>query len=235
MITIPINPNSEYIIRAVSMEKKVEATSSTNKSPVVYLHGNGCDRRDVWYPIDVESLRLHSVIDTNKPKTECSKCYAMTIRPHPEPMQLSPIAKMRFSEQRGSWTIDVLLCSFANDDGKWREEYESDAEETKLSLKMRRREEASNDEEEKTEMPLRSSIDSDNESEGQGAPAVYEEEVEDEEEVEYEEELYEEGVKEVVERVDDGNEHNLEKKENEPYAVPKAGAFYMHDDRLETM
>ncbi|KAJ8539261.1 hypothetical protein K7X08_013513 [Anisodus acutangulus] len=110
--------------------------------------------------------------------------------------------------------------------GNGEEEYESDAEETKLSLKMRRREEASNDEEEKTEMPLRSSIDSDNESEGQGAPAVYEEEVE------YEEELYEEGVKEVVERVDDGNEHNLEKKENEPYAVPKAGAFYMHDDRF---
>nr|AZB50348.1 barentsz [Physalis pubescens] len=38
--------------------------------------------------------------------------------------------------------------------------------------------------------------------------------------------------------VDDGNENNNvqqgeeEKKENEPYAVPTAGAFYMHDDRF---
>ncbi|KAK4359466.1 hypothetical protein RND71_021695 [Anisodus tanguticus] len=43
-----------------------------------------------------------------------------------------------------------------------------------------------------------------------------------------EEEWYEE---EPTAGIIDGNEHNLEKKENEPYAVPKAGAFYMHDDR----
>lgn len=121
-------------------------------------------------------------------------------------------------------------------------EYKSDPEETKLSLKMRRREasddENEGEESEKAEKPLRN-IDSDNESEGQGAPAVYEDDEEYVDEEEEEEELYEdveavaEGVKEVVEQ---GNEHNLlqeeEKKENEPYAVPKAGAFYMHDDRF---
>ncbi|KAK4354454.1 hypothetical protein RND71_026648 [Anisodus tanguticus] len=120
-------------------------------------------------------------------------------------------------EVLGMLECKVLLCSFANDDGKWRRGIREQSGGNEAVVE---------DEEEKTEMPLRSSIDSDNESEGQGAPAVYEEEVE------YEEELYEEGVKEVVELVDDGNEHNLEKKENEPYAVSKAGAFYMHDDRF---
>ncbi|CAN4088937.1 unnamed protein product [Withania somnifera] len=49
------------------------------------------------------------------------------------------------------------------------------------------------------------------------------------------------GAKEVVGEgtgIDDGNENNNvqqgeeEKKQNEPYAVPTAGAFYMHDDRF---
>lgn len=31
----------------------------------------------------------------------------------------------------------------------------------------------------------------------------------------------------------DGGGHEKEKKENEPYAVPTAGAFYMHDDRFQ--
>lgn len=135
-------------------------------------------------------------------------------------------------------------------------DYESDPEEAMLSLKMRRRE-ASDDEDGggesgKTEKPLRS-IDSDDESEGQGAAAVYEDDEEYVEEEEEEEELYgeveavveeaAEGVKEVVEQgggstpgVVDRDEHDLpqeeEKKENEPYAVPKTGAFYMHDDRF---
>lgn len=178
-------------------------------------------------------------------------------------------------------------------------EYESDPEETKLSLKMRRRE-ASDDEEEDgarngdargrrdKPKPPRRIVDSDGESDGQGAAAEYEEEVEDEEEYvedddeiidedgeeEYFEEEYEERglevgqvdaiVNEVVEvdggkgkaeesvravtiegqkgmvddRNDDMNLNELEdreeeeKKENEPYAVPTAGAFYMHDDRF---
>lgn len=183
-------------------------------------------------------------------------------------------------------------------------EYESDPEEAKLSLKMRRRE-ASDDEEEDIERngdergkrdkqkPPRRIVDSDGESDGQGAAAEYEEEVEDEEEYvedddeiidededeEYDEEEYEErglevgqadaAVNEVVEAeveveggkglaeesvrgvtiegqkgmVDDRNddvnvneneekEEEEEKKENEPYAVPTAGAFYMHDDRF---
>ncbi|XP_042064336.1 protein MLN51 homolog isoform X1 [Salvia splendens] len=152
-------------------------------------------------------------------------------------------------------------------------EYESDPEEAKLSLKMRRRE-ASDDEEEEAEQgwkpPRR--IESDGESEG--AAAEYEEEL-DEEEEDYdldEEEIEgvavqcEEGgggrgkdVAEVVavereesgserERNFEGNddagenndgdknavdgEHEEEKKEVEPFSVPTAGAFYMHDDRF---
>ncbi|MCD7445764.1 hypothetical protein HAX54_000001 [Datura stramonium] len=163
-------------------------------------------------------------------------------------------------------------------------EYESDPEEAKLSLKMRRRE-ASDDEEEEREVeesdrrekPPRM-IESDGESDGQGAAANYDEEEEEEEE-EYDDEEYvedeeayeedeyqeaggtsggahEEGVKEVEavvesaegakgvvgegtgsgQGMEDGNENNVQgeedKKENEPYAVPTAGAFYMHDDRF---
>ncbi|CAI9114076.1 OLC1v1014702C3 [Oldenlandia corymbosa var. corymbosa] len=186
-------------------------------------------------------------------------------------------------------------------------EYESDPEEAKLSLKMRRRE-ASDDEEEVERdgevgevsggaKPRRRLVDSDVESDGQGAAANYEDEeeeedyVEDEEEYveeddeyveELEEEAYEDGrgqiggveavakEREVVvegkedfedgigskprEGVDGSNEHRNfdeisndnqqgdgevdgdreeeEKKENEPFAVPTAGAFYMHDDRF---
>lgn len=162
-------------------------------------------------------------------------------------------------------------------------EYESDPEEAKLSLNMRRREASDEEEEEereRREKPPRR-IESDGESEGQGAAAEYdddeeeeeydeEEYVEEEEEEAEEEDEYEEGgaisgggggneevvvaeaeavaedadgAKEVAgegtvsrEGVDDSNENNLQreedKKENEPYAVPTAGAFYMHDDRF---
>lgn len=184
-------------------------------------------------------------------------------------------------------------------------EYESDPEETKLSLKMRRRE-ASDDEEEQggdgedsergeAFKPRRRIVDSDVESDGQGAAAEYEEEEEEEEdygEEEEDEELIDEedyaeedevygevrrgeiGEVEAVGKeaeaqvegrkenredrvgpesieglqgsnddghlVDGANEHQQgeevgdegEKKEIEPYAVPTAGAFYMHDDRF---
>ncbi|PHT32191.1 hypothetical protein CQW23_28528 [Capsicum baccatum] len=85
---------------------------------------------------------------------------------------------------------------------------------------------------ESTEKPSRSIDESDYESEGQGAPAVYEEEEYDEEyvEAEEEEELYGEVGAVVEEVVEQGNEE--EKKETEPCAVPKTGAFYMHDDRF---
>lgn len=170
-------------------------------------------------------------------------------------------------------------------------EYESDPEEAKLSLKMRRRE-ASDDEEEVDEggnprgTPPRR-IESDGESEG--AAAEYEEEL-DEEEEEYglDEEYVEEIELQVVEDVDfgkggvgrdkegvgavavereesgkegafdgkiseeeekkgvsdDAGENNEEskdaadgegeeeRKEVEPFSVPTAGAFYMHDDRF---
>lgn len=167
-------------------------------------------------------------------------------------------------------------------------EYESDPEEAKLSLKMRRRE-ASDDEEEegggnRREKPPRRIDDSDAESEGAAAEyeeeleeeeedydleEYVEEEIEEEEEVEYEEsggarggdrveavavavereeswkegafegELSEEkGVNNDAGEIDDGNnniadgQHEEERKEVEPFAVPTAGAFYMHDDRF---
>ncbi|CAH9146738.1 unnamed protein product [Cuscuta epithymum] len=164
-------------------------------------------------------------------------------------------------------------------------EYESDPEEAKLSLKMRRRE-ASDDEEESCEesekqIPPRR-IDSDGESDRQGGFADFEEEEEDGEEgedgLEYFEEYGVEYVEEGKEYVDgglpasvevddeaqtepvvalggpevigeglaveaihkglDGEDGGhlqaklVEKKEHEPYAVPTAGAFYMHDDRF---
>ncbi|KAK9060477.1 hypothetical protein SSX86_021181 [Deinandra increscens subsp. villosa] len=92
---------------------------------------------------------------------------------------------------------------------------------------------------------------SDYESDGQGAAAEYDDEESDV--VEEEEELVEAviegasvGVKRAdnegdsVDRFDDngggeegeGVGEQVEKKENEPFAVPTAGAFYMHDDRF---
>ncbi|XP_021674366.2 protein MLN51 homolog isoform X2 [Hevea brasiliensis] len=164
-------------------------------------------------------------------------------------------------------------------------EYESDPEEEKRLLGMRRREAASDDEdgegEEKPRMDRRA-LHSE-ESDGQGGAAEYDddgEEVEgedDEEEVyedEEEEEAYEDEEEEdELDGFDEGKEGNAERggggggvevkvkevegrkveegadvkaaenhveeeedeegrKENEPFAVPTAGAFYMHDDRF---
>ncbi|XVF86572.1 hypothetical protein PTKIN_Ptkin18bG0052700 [Pterospermum kingtungense] len=168
--------------------------------------------------------------------------------------------------------------------GEEEVEYESDPEEVKRSLAMRRREAASDDEEGEREednrtearMDRRAVIHSD-ESDGQGGAAdydydeeesvleedeeVYDEEDEEEEEID-EEEVDEAGKRELqgnVERtgedmkeavvgdgsrnvdegveINDNNNHvgeedGEEKKENEPFAVPTAGAFYMHDDRF---
>lgn len=171
------------------------------------------------------------------------------------------------------------------------EEYESDSEEVKRPLVMRRRE-ASDDEEEDLEereggkgntsgMDRRAHIHSDDEFDGQGgAPADYEDEEEDQDEEleadDDEEEVYDEeeedeeiseeegkegegnaggvnikgmesgdGGRSVEGRVDvsvgdnendknDGMEGVEEGKKdsNEPFAVPTAGAFYMHDDRF---
>lgn len=160
-------------------------------------------------------------------------------------------------------------------------EYESDPEEAKLSLKMRRRV-ASDDEEEegesRREKPIRRIDDSEGESEG--AAAEYDDELdEDDEDYEEDEDYVEEEIEEagyeeigdrrggdgvvaadveiavvgkvvghgdmVEEKVveeevtkvngdgnADGGEHDGEKKVIEPYAVPTAGAFYMHDDRF---
>lgn len=170
-------------------------------------------------------------------------------------------------------------------------EYDSDPEEEKRLLGMRRREAASDDEEgegeEKPRMDRRASIHSD-ESDGQGGAAEYDDEDEELEGEEDEEEVYEDEEEEEVYRDEEeedeidgfeerkeGNEErvggdgglevkkkevegrNVEeglegkavanhveeeeeeeeedgegKKENEPFAVPTAGAFYMHDDRF---
>ncbi|XP_062089540.1 protein MLN51 homolog [Humulus lupulus] len=161
-------------------------------------------------------------------------------------------------------------------------EYDSDPEEAKRSLAMRRRE-ASDDEEgegegnEKLRVDRRPVIHSD-ESDGQGGAAEYDDDEEeelglvddeedeggeiDEEEEFDEEEVYEasgnernggvpasvaaipkepvgDGRRPVEESEDaqvgsqaEGEEEEEEKKENEPFAVPTAGAFYMHDDRF---
>ena len=159
-------------------------------------------------------------------------------------------------------------------------EYESDPEEAKRSLAMRRRE-ASDDEEgegdgrdKRVDRPGIHSDDSD----GQGGVAEYddeeeldgEEEEEEEENVDEDEEIGEgdeveegdaykerggegdlhgagvegsavnvqEAYGEVRTSLEDtgevhsGNRDDEEKKENEPFAVPTAGAFYMHDDRF---
>ncbi|XP_073140445.1 protein MLN51 homolog isoform X2 [Henckelia pumila] len=153
-------------------------------------------------------------------------------------------------------------------------EYESDPEETKMSLKMRRREASDDDddyddddeeEEEEAgvvdggEKPVRRVDEFDGESEG--AAADYEDDLEedcydlDEEyvEEETEEAKYGESGSEmgggivpvkadigeeiVISTNDeirfDGGGHEEEKKEIEPYSVPTAGAFYMHDDRFQ--
>ena len=163
-------------------------------------------------------------------------------------------------------------------------EYESDPEEAKRSLTMRRREASDDEEEEEGDgderkrslrrIDPRDEIRSDGELDGQGAPEEYydeeseieEEELSEEEEEEVvEEKEYEvsvgkavEGVDEVEhvavdgggvvgKQLDEGRERSVEeskelqgvdqveeeeKKENEPFAVPTAGAFYMHDDRF---
>ncbi|KAF5453170.1 hypothetical protein F2P56_028095 [Juglans regia] len=170
--------------------------------------------------------------------------------------------------------------------GEEEVEYESDPEEVKRSLAMRRRE-ASDDEEgegggrEKPRMDRRVVTHSD-ESDGQGGVAEYEDDEELDEEEEQEDEEDEEGEVELdgdageeeeelygdrriegetrvvggdelaVSRLNVNEAHSderrsaddlaevqeedrgegEEKKENEPFAVPTAGAFYMHDDRF---
>ncbi|XP_028756111.1 protein MLN51 homolog isoform X2 [Neltuma alba] len=146
-------------------------------------------------------------------------------------------------------------------------EYDSDPEEAKRSLAMRRRE-ASDDEEGEGDgrdkgADRRVGIHSDD-SDDQGGVAEYDDEEDldgDEEVVEegddVEEEVYEEregdrgfhgadveGSAGMVKESDGGarapseaelpseNRDDEEKKENEPFAVPTAGAFYMHDDRF---
>ncbi|KAK1358275.1 Btz domain-containing protein [Heracleum sosnowskyi] len=149
-------------------------------------------------------------------------------------------------------------------------EYESDPEESKMSLIARRRV-ASDDEDEEDERDerdmgerverderdgreMRERVERVSESESEGAVEEYDDESEefDEEEVERDDEVeVEEGESEVKvvgegdgggeefsgEKVEEQGEEvvgeeKTEKKENEPFAVPTAGAFYMHDDRF---
>ena len=132
-------------------------------------------------------------------------------------------------------------------------EYESDPDEALLPSAMRRRE-ASDDEDgveesdaegEAVRVSRRTGrIASEEESDGQGGAPGYDNE-EDSGREEYAEECAEDDDEESVEDVDDQNhvvekedqrenaqEEVAEKKVNEPFAVPTAGAFYMHDDRF---
>ncbi|MFS7992351.1 putative Btz domain-containing protein [Helianthus anomalus] len=140
------------------------------------------------------------------------------------------------------------------------DDYESDPEQTNLSLQMRRRTEASDDEEDDDadvrdarvrvrETVIDSRV-SDYESDDQGEPAEYNDDEEEEEFELLEEEVEEDEVEGVIEgksvgverendhvdqyddNVNGGVEEQGERKENEPFAVPTAGAFYMHDDRF---
>ena len=162
----------------------------------------------------------------------------------------------------------VLMASTVEE--KNNVEYDSDPEEAKRPLTMRRRE-ASDDEvteaeaeaegEEVTDKMEDSRVEV--RSDDEGGVEDYDDDVEEEEEeleeeeeeeeVEVEEEVYEEkgatsggvevdeGSADVVKESQDDvrppledsiEDHSEEKKENEPFAVPTAGAFYMHDDRF---
>lgn len=143
-------------------------------------------------------------------------------------------------------------------------EYESDPEESKMSLIARRRE-ASDDEDERDERDMGEREERVSESEAEGAVAEYDDESDesgefDQEEGERDEEVeegesdvkvvggelnVEGGVSEFLENKEvveggfdgEGGENGKEvvrekEKENEPFAVPTAGVFYMHDDRF---
>ena len=126
----------------------------------------------------------------------------------------------------------------SDDEDEEEEEAEEDGEEEERDLPPRRTD-------------SRAGIVSGYESDGQGAPADYDEEGSEIEE-EYEDAVEESvGIfsAEVIAVGPSGEEFNgddgrfvgmstevlqgmEEKKENEPFAVPTAGAFYMHDDRF---
>ncbi|XBI18018.1 protein MLN51 homolog [Aegilops tauschii subsp. strangulata] len=140
------------------------------------------------------------------------------------------------------------------------EEYVSDPDD---ALPEMRRREASDDEgSEEGRRPPRARIDPDHDDDGQGAPEDYEGEVEEDEDEEYYDDLLdEEEVGEGLEEEYDGHAvppkevaagqgeagekpgeegaeaeaeaDGEEKKEQEPFAVPTSGAFYMHDDRFQ--
>uniref|UniRef100_R7W7J7 Uncharacterized protein n=1 Tax=Aegilops tauschii TaxID=37682 RepID=R7W7J7_AEGTA len=127
---------------------------------------------------------------------------------------------------------------------------------------MRRREASDDEGSEEGRRPPRARIDPDHDDDGQGAPEDYEGEVEEDEDEEYYDDLLdEEEVGEGLEEEYDGHAvppkevaagqgeagekpgeegaeaeaeaDGEEKKEQEPFAVPTSGAFYMHDDRFQ--
>lgn len=165
--------------------------------------------------------------------------------------------------------------------GEEEVEYESDPEEVKRSLGMRRRDAASDDEEGDVQDAQpgmdRKAVTESDESDGQGGAGEYDEEDDEDEEYLEEEEVYDDEEEEIdkgeengkgkiqgngerggegpteatlmneriidgIRNVEDtleshdenrvGEEEEEEEKEHEPFAVPTAGAFYMHDDRF---
>jgi hypothetical protein len=149
-------------------------------------------------------------------------------------------------------------ASAGDGSGEAEEEYVSDPDDAPLST-MRRRDAASDDEGSEDGRP-RARIGPDHDGDGQGAPEAYDDEPDDAEEDEeyYDEEEEEVGQGYEVEyegralkapkedggagsgqapRVEGGEEGMAEgqgeEKEQEPFAVPTSGTFYMHDDRFQ--
>eukprot|EP00267_Zea_mays_P026134 XP_008654235.1 uncharacterized protein LOC100191432 isoform X3 [Zea mays] len=137
------------------------------------------------------------------------------------------------------------------------EEYVSDPDDEALPT-MRRRE-ASDDEGSEDGRPT-ARMGPDQDDDGQGAPEAYDDEVDEEDKEYYDEEDMGEGFEEEYEGrvalpMDDGGGSQVSRgedgvameegltegeakgeggeKEQEPFAVPTSGAFYMHDDRFQ--
>lgn len=127
-------------------------------------------------------------------------------------------------------------------DGVEEPEYESDPEELKRSLATRRRE--ASDDEDDHEKPQVDSDQSDEESgivesDNDGLRIEEDEDGGDSYDEEDEEEDLDNDAAGKPKGAEDTTEDSatdlVEQKKKEPFAVPTAGAFYMHDDRFQEM
>lgn len=139
------------------------------------------------------------------------------------------------------------------------EEYVSDPDDALLP-EMRRREASDDEGSEEGRARIGSDRGDGDDGDGQGAAEVYEDEAYEDDDEDYYDDLAEEEVGEGFEEEYDGRAEppkevagaqgedgekgdvegeaavegdGEEKKEQEPFAVPTSGAFYMHDDRFQ--